>query len=215
MVAREISRQVVLLGDSIFDNGVYVPGEPSVIEQLRSQLPSSADVTLLAIDGSIASDVARQLERLPSDTTDLVVSVGGNDALGASALFQGSYVDPLLLLRELAEAQSAFAMDYREMLTAVRVKGKRTIVCTIYDSIPDMPRWQLSALAYFNDVILREAVRGGLPVIDLRLVCNDRHDYSAISPIEPSARGGAKIAAAITQVLEQHDFSRSVTAVYA
>ena len=26
MVAREISRQIVLLGDFIFDNGVYVPG---------------------------------------------------------------------------------------------------------------------------------------------------------------------------------------------
>ena len=30
---------VVLLGDSIFDNGRYVPGEPAVIDQLRSALP--------------------------------------------------------------------------------------------------------------------------------------------------------------------------------
>jgi hypothetical protein len=28
-------KHVVLLGDSIFDNTVYVPGKPAVIEQLR------------------------------------------------------------------------------------------------------------------------------------------------------------------------------------
>ena len=31
---------VVLLGDSIFDNGRYVPGGPSVIEHLRKALPA-------------------------------------------------------------------------------------------------------------------------------------------------------------------------------
>ena len=30
---------VILLGDSIFDNARYVPGGPSVIEQLRRALP--------------------------------------------------------------------------------------------------------------------------------------------------------------------------------
>ncbi len=30
---------VVLLGDSIFDNGVYVPGGPDVVTQLRAELP--------------------------------------------------------------------------------------------------------------------------------------------------------------------------------
>ena len=45
-------------------------------------------------------------------------------------------------------------------------------------------------------LILRAAAEAGLPVIDLRLVCAAAADYSAISPIEPSVQGGAKIAAA-------------------
>src|SRR5688572_1030904 len=77
---------VVLLGDSILDNARYVPGGPSVIEHLRRALPRGWQGTLLAIDGSVASDVAAQVERLPSDATHLVVSAGGNDALGHSAM---------------------------------------------------------------------------------------------------------------------------------
>jgi lysophospholipase L1-like esterase len=214
MVGREVSQHVVLLGDSIFDNAVYVPGEPPVIEQLRSQLPVSAAATLLAIDGVVTQDVSYQLQRLPSDATDLVVSVGGNDALGASALFQAHHPDPLTLMRELAQAQAEFALDYRNMLAAVRAQGKRTTLCTIYDTIPDLPRWQLAALAYFNDVIIRTATQAGVPVIDLRLICTDRHDYSSLSPIEPSARGGAKIAAAIAHILTTHDYDRLITSIY-
>ena len=50
-----------------------------------------------------------------------------------------------------------------------------------------------TALAPFNDVILREATAHGLSVLDLRLVCDEPGDYSTVSPIEPSAQGGRKI----------------------
>ena len=49
----------------------------------------------------------------------------------------------------------------------------------------------------FNDVILRVAFEHHLPVIDLRLVCNEPADYA--NPIEPSGRGGRKIALAIAR----------------
>jgi hypothetical protein len=45
---------IVLLGDSIFDNAAYVPGEPPVIEQLRAHLPKNWQATLLAVDGVCA-----------------------------------------------------------------------------------------------------------------------------------------------------------------
>ena len=71
---------VVLLGDSIFDNGVYVPDEPAVEDQLRAALPASWRVTRLAVDGHVPADVAGQLAKLPEDATHLIVSCGGNDA---------------------------------------------------------------------------------------------------------------------------------------
>ena len=75
----------VLVGDSMFDNASYVPGELPVIDQLRGFLPKDWRATLLAVDGDITADVANQLRNLPNDATHIVVSSGGNDALFANA----------------------------------------------------------------------------------------------------------------------------------
>ena len=42
---------IVLLGDSVFDNAAYVPGDPDVRTQLQEKLPKKWKATLLAIDG--------------------------------------------------------------------------------------------------------------------------------------------------------------------
>jgi len=72
---------IVLLGDSIFDNGRYTMGGPDVISQVRQLLPSGWRASLLAVDGSTAEDIHSQLQRMPTDASHLVLSVGGNDAL--------------------------------------------------------------------------------------------------------------------------------------
>ena len=56
-------KHVVLLGDSIFDNASYVPGKQPVIDQLRGQLPTSWEATLLAVDGDVTKDVLKQTSR--------------------------------------------------------------------------------------------------------------------------------------------------------
>ena len=56
--------QVVLLGDSIFDNGAYTSGGPDVITQLRALIPKGWRATLLAVDGDRIDDVSRRLSRL-------------------------------------------------------------------------------------------------------------------------------------------------------
>src|SRR5262245_7526098 len=77
---------IVLLGDSIFDNAAYVAGGPDVVRQLREILPSGWRASLNARDGAVIADLPQQLQALPADATHLVVSVGGNDALGESGL---------------------------------------------------------------------------------------------------------------------------------
>ena len=73
---------IVLLGDSIFDNAAYVPGEPDVVSQVSAKLPHGWRATLCAVDGAVTRSVEQQLQDIPIDATHLVVSVGGNDALG-------------------------------------------------------------------------------------------------------------------------------------
>ena len=70
---------IVLLGDSIFDNGKYVHqddrGEEPVLDQLRGLLPGGWDVTLVAVDGHRIADVCRQLDRAPADASPQPKSV--------------------------------------------------------------------------------------------------------------------------------------------
>ena len=86
MSASPGNRHLVLLGDSIFDNGPYVPTEnDTTSSQLRRALAKDWQVSLLAVDGHLTRDVERQLPELPADATHLIVSAGGNDALQVAA----------------------------------------------------------------------------------------------------------------------------------
>jgi hypothetical protein len=205
---------VVLLGDSIFDNLRYVPGGPDVVAQLRAALPRGWSATLLAVDGSVAADVPGQLDRLPADATHLVVSAGGNDALGRSGLVTDTNRSAAEGFAALAGAQAEFEHDFRAVMRAVLAAGKPTAVCTVYDSVPGLPPAARAGLSVFNDVIVRSAAAAGLPVLDLRPVCDRPGDYSEVSPIEPSRAGGAKIAAAVARVVTGHDFTRGECVVY-
>lgn len=205
---------VVLLGDSIFDNAVYVPDRPPVIEQVRRGLPTGWKATLVAVDCHVVEDVASQLKRVPADTTHLVMSVGGNDALSASYLLNERASSVSDALTKLAEALEEFRANYTAMLRSVLSPGKPLGVCTIYDAIPHLGPDQRAALAGFNDVITRTAFAAGIPLIDLRVLCNHPDDYSPLSPIEPSVVGGAKIADTICRMLAGHDFSTKRSTVW-
>jgi lysophospholipase L1-like esterase len=188
---------VVLLGDSILDNAAYVRGEPDVVRQLRGKLPAGSDASLLALDGAVTREVRSQLARLPKGSTHIVVSAGGNDALGASFMLGHSVATVAEALSLLETAQSRFAADYAAMAKTVMDAGLPTAFCTIYDTPPSAPDHRIvrTALALFNDVITRTAFALGAALIDLRLICDEDEDYA--NPIEPSVRGGNKIASAI------------------
>jgi hypothetical protein len=191
------SGHVVLLGDSIFDNGAYVPGGPDVVRQLSGGLPPAWRASLLAIDGDVAAGVVRQLRSLPRDATHLVVSAGGNDALQFAHLLDESAGTVAGALLRLGGAQQQFAAAYASMIDAVAAVGLPVAVCTIYDTPPSEPNQRVirTALAIFNDCITRAAFARGIALIDLRLICGEDDDYA--NPIEPSVQGGRKIAGAV------------------
>jgi hypothetical protein len=189
---------LILLGDSIFDNTAYTDGGPDVVTQLNAALPAGWAASLLAIDGSTTDDIAGQVGCLPSDASHLVLSVGGNDALQQAHLLftpAASTEEAVGLLADMAEQ---FEHDYRAALAACLRPGLPLTACTIYNgNFPD-PAYQrlvTTALALFNDAILRVAIAQRLPVIDLRAICTNPEDYA--NPIEPSSVGGAKIARTI------------------
>jgi hypothetical protein len=199
--------QIVLLGDSIFDNGVYTGGGPDVVSQVREFLPSGWEASLLAVDGATTDNIAGQVERLPAEATHLVLSVGGNNALTEASrlgisFFADSRTSSAIALGSFAEISEGFERCYRSAVGACLRPGLPLGVCTIYNGcFPDEAYQRMAsvALAVFNDVILRVAIEHGLPVIDLRLVCSSPDDYA--NPIEPSSVGGEKIARVIVALV--------------
>ena len=206
---------LTLLGDSIFDNGAYVPNEAPVIEQLKNTLENSWQATLLAVDGDVTTDVYKQIPRMPADTTHCILSCGGNDALRMAGMLDEKASSVMEVMSRFAEVRATFRNNYSNLINALLSLNKPLAVCTIYDSVPGIEDGVLSALALFNEIILKEAFREKLPVIDLRLVFNQTSDYSYLSPIEPSNKGGAKLVAAIATLLESHDFAIPRTVIYA
>jgi hypothetical protein len=195
---------VVLLGDSIFDNAAYVAGAPDVVQQVRQGLPVGVGATLAAVDGSKIEHVYQQLRRVPEDATHLVLSIGGNDALGSSDFLSAPARSTAEALLGLADIGEGFERGYRSLLAEVLAQGLPTAICTVYyPRFPDaaLQKVAVAGLTVFNDCIVRAAFTHGLPLLDLRLICTEDGDYA--NPIEPSARGGEKIARAIVEFVEQ------------
>ena len=201
-----------LLGDSIFDNSRYVETKYDAVSSLLASIVADkrVNVALDAVDGYVTHDVVNQLTQERSEpyanTAAAVLSVGGNDALGVAGILmaQVSNVhEALTLLRSITEEFRGFYTNVLDTVTAY-YNEYNIRVCTIYNKIPvhksgHLPIEAMTALALFNDVITEEAAKRDLPVIDLRMICDQESDYSEVSPIEPSRSGGKKIAYAIAK----------------
>ena len=140
----------VLLGDSIFDNAAYVPGKPSVIEQLRKTLPGDWKATLLAVDGDVTADVQHQIERLP------------DDALGHSSILDQSAGSVKEVLEYFTSVRTSFQQTYRKMIQTLKGLNKNLAVCTVYDCVPGYKGSPMTALALFNEInqLDRDMLRG-------------------------------------------------------
>jgi len=185
-----------LMGDLILDNASYVKTQdrwefPCVREQFAARVPK---VTLLAMDGARMFHVRDlQIPAIPESTTHVLLSVGGNDGLGA-------FVD---LARRPWEALKAFFTTFRaeydaliqEMMAALP-KGARLAVCTVYQAQLSEAGFLRDTIAsvgvrYMNYVIRSVAQQHSLDLLDLWTVFSDRRDFA--NAIEPGVPGGHKI----------------------
>lgn len=189
---------LVLLGDSVFDNGAYTGGKPDVLAQLQRFLPRGWKASLLARDGATTEGIAAQLAQLPHDATHLALSVGGNDALMHESLLHAPAASTAQAIGMLADVVRDFENKYRKVIAACLAHRLPLLLCTIYNGNFDDARYReltRTAVALFDDAILRTAVENRLKVIELRLVCSRPQDYA--NRIEPSSIGAEKIARAI------------------
>ena len=207
-----MSKNLLLLGDSIFDNGVYVrPGEEDVTAHLKRKLePMGWTIDMRAVDGNLVEHIQAQLDTQPVPKPCVfVLSAGGNNALGYLDSIQNTALDHSIasVLMGFNEIRERFRRSYVDAIDAILAHGQPLIVCTIYNpKFPD-PNLQMLAetgLSFFNDVIVEEALKRNLPIIDLRDVCSENDAFA--NPIAPSEIGGDLITESIISKIASQCF---------
>ena len=197
---------VILLGDSIIDNGAYVrSGEPDVAQQLEALMPNYK-VVKRAVDGTTCAGV------LGSQTSDvnradhIILSAGGNDALQHIDLLEVPIVTtPKDVLVRLWSIREEFRRSYAALLDCLALTRRPVLVLTVYNPCFDghgmdnsYQQAAESAVSIINDVIQQEARRRSFDILELRTMFTDKADYA--NPIEPSATGGAKLAKRMSEL---------------
>lgn len=204
---------ITLLGDSVFANANYVAKDQDLIHQLEKLLGRKDACTLMARDGAMIPDIQQQLREMPLETTHMVISVGGNDALMSAGwlLNPQEQVRPkrvLDVLNALTRQREFFAAAYLEMVERCMSKKLPLVLCTIHHPVFEGrdQRHAVMLLSLFNDSIISIATTHGLPVLDLRWLSSSRDDYA--NEIEPSAQGSTKTAFFIKTICTVHDFKQ-------
>jgi lysophospholipase L1-like esterase len=198
----EKEKLIILLGDSIIDNGEYLrSGEPDVARQLETLLPQHT-VVKRAVDGATSADVlAWQIDEVER-AEHIILSVGGNDALEHIDLLEEVIETRAKnVLVRLWSIREGFRRSYATLLDRLATTRRPVLVLTIYNPCFqghgfDAAYQQAaeSAVSIINDVIQQEARRRSFEILELRTLFDDQADYA--NPIEPSAIGGAKLRSA-------------------
>lgn len=179
--------RILLLGDSILDNQLYVSSGTSVAELLQKKVKeNSCQVELFAKDGSTIGEVLLQLNQVPieynTQNTVLVLSVGGNDFL-SGAEYDAAEVAYLHLIERM-----------RKVFDATKI-----YLVNLYKPVDPMFVIYYRIIEKWNAFLLRVVEEGGLAdgVVDVSDVITGPKDL--VHKIEPSAVGGEKIASAIVR----------------
>lgn len=204
---------VVLMGDALGHLPQIRDRGPGYLEnRLLPEWKSPWRLALLRADDVINRS---PLAQVPAGATHVVISIEGNRAIAASGLLKErpeSYEEGLA---RLSFAADEFEAVMRTLIEAAQRTRLPVAVCTMF--LPNLrnpvqQRAASTALAIFNDRIIRQVVEACLPVADLRSACTDASDYS--SPGLLSRSGLTKVAMLIWRALHDSSRSGSVTEVF-
>ena len=205
----DVIRHLVLLGDALQNTDL---GSGEIEGALVPRPRNPWKLTVLQATQRLARGHVREI---PEDATHVVISIEGAWAIEASGLLQGGTHTISEALETLCTAADEFEGILTGMIAAARETGLPTVVCTLVPARyanPAAHRVASTALAIFNDRVLRRAIAAGLHIVDLRLVCDEDGDYASETLL---SRAGVRKAANVIRAA-LYEVSRSVarTRVY-
>lgn len=175
---------IVLLGDSIFQNNNYVPKSKSVEYLLKEKL--SIPSLVLAHDNAIIYDIPKQYNSMPlnlnAKTTNLYISIGGNDLLN---LYEHNNTNNSKLFNMVWEI-------YKKTILMLIDSTQCNIILTDIYFITD-PNYSkyIPMIKKWNSNLYQFADQHKLNVFKISKILTQPKDFT--NSIEPSVIGGNKM----------------------
>jgi hypothetical protein len=145
-----------------------------------------------------------RVRAIPTGVTHIGICVDGGWAIETSGLLQGRAQSIRDALDTLAAAADEFEDMFARLIAAATEAGVPTIVCTLVPARYVEPS-RATALAIFNDRILRRTIAAHLSIVELRLICDEDGDYASETLL--SHAGVRKVANVARSAL--YDISRN------
>lgn len=180
---------IVLIGDSILNNSVYVFENESVPELIKKQLDKKRELYNFAKDGATIQNCYSQLKNISENVylqkTSVFVSAGGNDILNSRDNISSEFVDNLFekYIRLLEEISKQFP-------------DANIIVLNLY--YPLKPSYTIfhPAIKQWNQLLEDNHLAKGYSILRIDEIIVSEDDI--VYDVEPSLQGGQKIADAIS-----------------
>jgi hypothetical protein len=171
----DVIRHLVLLGDALQNIDL---GEGDRESALVPRPRNPWKLTVLEPPQVLQQ---RHVRAIPADASHIGVCLEGGWAIETSGLLMGGTQSIHGALDALASAADEFENIFVRLIAAATETGLPTIVCTLVPARyaePSQQRVAATALAIFNDRILRRAFAARLSIVELRLVCDEESDYA-------------------------------------
>lgn len=172
----DVIRHLVLLGDALENIEMGTEAPESVLVP-RPRNPWK--LTILEAPHVLERGWSRAI---PIDATHIGICIDGGWAIEASGLLRGGARSVSEALETLADAADRFEEVFAKLVLSAREAGLPTVVCTLVPSRHEEParrRAAGTALAIFNDRIVRQSVAASLSIVDLRFVCDEDGDFAS------------------------------------
>jgi hypothetical protein len=187
------NKNIVLIGDSMLNNSTYVLGGESVPDLLSKKFVGNT-VYNFAKDGATISDCYAQLDKISTDlnnsNTYVVFSCGGNNILNSRVKMDQTAINKLFT-------------EYSELVKSIKTRASNSLIYVLNLYTPTSGRYVSyhSAINQWNKLLEDNAPSLQYEIIKTSnlLVTDEDFAYN----IEPSYKGGKKIADAIYNSLDK------------
>jgi hypothetical protein len=190
------NNNIVLIGDSILNNSVYVFENESVPDLIKNKMQSDSDSKQLfynfAKDGATIYDCILQVDNISDEqiaaindsdnSTSIVVSAGGNDILNS---------------RNSESTINALFEKYIKLISAIKKTFPLKNIVSLNLYYPLNPSYKIfyPFIKQWNELLDTNQDKNGYKLMKIDSIIVDPDDL--VFNIEPSFKGGKKIADAI------------------